>query len=257
LKGSALIQNLLPLLPRRIGAIGLTVAFGCVAVGCGLWLVGARFSRPLLALAASVGGGAIGFHSSRWFGQTLDPWMLSLLGALLLGVAGFMAHRWLAAVGLGIILAAWAVLTTIACQGPTGLTGGSIWPAILPPDWTLDFVSIFPRVIPHQVIGLLSAVAVLVTLIGLTIAFFWQRFGVVLFWSLLGLLCSVLALLTAAREAGPDYVRMIPRQSANQAIALGALLSAGAVFQWKITFSKPRPKSSTGGGANAPASAHK
>ena len=112
-----MIQNLLPLLPRRIGMVEFAGLAGSLVIGCGLWLAGARFSRPLLALAATVGGGAIGFQTPHWFGWTIDPWMLAVLGALLLGIVGFLAHVQMAALGLGFVVAIWTLLAIIAAVG--------------------------------------------------------------------------------------------------------------------------------------------
>jgi hypothetical protein len=240
LKGAAVLQNLLPLLPRRIGSAGAAIAFGLAAVGCGLWLAGARFSRPLLAIAATAGGGAIGFQSPHWFGWTIDPWAVAVLGALLLGVCGFLAHRWLAAAGLGVVLAAWGVLAAVT---PSGL-GGHLFAALIPREIIWAQLADFPNSIPNGIIELMLVAGGVGLVGGTTVALLWPRVGVTLFWTLLGLTLTLVSAVVATQAVHPAYLRLIPRPR-GEALALFSLLGLGMAVQWRMAFHK-RPASRAG-----------
>jgi hypothetical protein len=233
------IQNLLPLFPRRIGATGLAVAIGSSAIGCGLWLVGARFSRPLLALAATIGGGAIGFQSPHWFGWTMDPWTVAVLGALVLGIFGLMAHRWLAVAGLGIVIAAWAILFAVSHY----VMPKQFLAPLLPTELIWAQLLNFPKSLSDEVVQLFLVIGGAGLVGGVVIGWRWPRLGVVLFWALLGMILSLIPALAAAQAVEPRYLDLIPAHPQAQALTLAALVLVGTTVQWRMTFSK-RPRQS-------------
>jgi hypothetical protein len=229
------LQNLLPLLPRRFSAIGLAFAAAFCVAGLGFWLLGARFSRPMLALAATVGGGAIGFNLPHWFGWSIDPWSVCVLGALLLGTFGFLAHAYLAAIGLGLLLSTWAVLTALAAQGP--LTPWQ-WPTSLTATTTPTFSFGLPQLLPEEISTPTLAAAAVSLFVGFTLALMFRRLGAVLFWSILGLSLILLTSLAAAQSAGPQYLQFIPPRATFQGLIVAALIAIGSAVQWKIAFPK-------------------
>jgi len=237
-------QNLLPLLPRRIGSAGAAVAIGSAAVGCGLWLAGARFSRPLLAIAATAGGGAIGFQTPRWFGWTIDPFAVAVLGALLLGIVGFFAHRWLAAAGLGIVLAVWAILEAVS---PGGL-GGQLFTALVPREIVWAQMANFPNSVPNSVIEMMLVAGGAGLIGGTTVALVWPRVGVTLFWTILGLTLTLVSAVVAAKAVHPATLRLFPRPDA-EALTLLSLLAVGMAVQWRMAFHK-RPANRPGKSPN-------
>jgi hypothetical protein len=232
-----MIQNLLPLFPRRIGGIGLIVVAGVLLFGLFLWLSGARFSRPLLALAATVSGGAVGYQFPKWFGLNLDPWTMVVLGSLILGTIGFMAHRFLAAMGLGVILAAWAALAIIACVGL-----GHAWNAPPPTAEFATFLNHLQKSLPPQLVTMILSASGIAIVAGTTTGFFWRRLGVVLFWSMTGLILVLLSALALTQSAGSQYVRAIAFRPERQALTIAVLLTIGAIVQWKMTFAKRSSK---------------
>jgi len=237
-----LIQNLLPLLPRRIGSAGLAIAVGSAALGVGLWLIGARFSRPLLATAATIGGGAIGYESPHWFDWKMDPWTVAVLGALLFGVVGFLAHRWVAAVGLGLILAIWTILAAIAHAGlPNKLIA-----SLLPSEFIWSQIAQAPKNLPNQLVMVLLVAGGVGLLGGTAVALKWPRLGTALFWTILGLTISLISLLSAAQEYQPKSLSMIPPHAQVQILTLCGLVALGAAVQWRMAFkkrsSRPAPK---------------
>jgi hypothetical protein len=226
-------QNLVPLLPRRIGSAGAAIAVTSAAVGCGLWLAGARFSRPLLAFAATVGGGAIAYQTPRWFGWTIDPIAVAVLGAILTGVFGFLAHRWLAAAGLGIVLAVWAIAEAV---GPGGL-GGQLFTALVPREIVWAQLADFPNSVPNGIIELMLVAGGAGLIGGTTVALLWPRVGVTLFWTILGLTLTLVSAVVAAKAVHPASLRLMPRPR-EEAVALLTLLGIGMAVQWKMAFRK-------------------
>jgi hypothetical protein len=242
LKGTAVIQNLLPLLPRRIGAAGVAAAIALLILGCGLWLLGARFSRPLLTLASALGGGAIGFQFPHWFGWSIDPMAMAILGSLLLGTFGYLVHNVLAAAGLGMAIAFWAALAAVAWMG---LGSHWAWPAAAARHAHVAYLPLLYHSLPPR-LGLTLAAAVGVGLLGgWTIAYLWPRVGVVLFWSLSGVAAATAGAMIAARAAGPRTLeQFIPNRPGAQAMAWVGLVALGAGLQWRIAFFKKKPPAS-------------
>jgi len=233
-----LIQNLLPLLPERVGPVGMTALVGTSVFGCGLWLFGARFSRPLLALAASVGGGAIGYQSPHWLGWSVDPLAMAVLGALILGVFGFVAHLYLATLGLGMVAGGWAMLAVVAC---VGLGNGWSWTDFAASDGWMDYVSVLQRTVPSKLAIVLMYAGGVGLLIGSAFALIFRRLGVVFFWSLTGLSLLLLSVLAAAEAEATKYLLFVPPHASGQIAVLAGLVAMGAAVQWKVTFAR-RPK---------------
>ena len=95
-------------------AIALTavaVAGGAV-VGAVLWLAGARFSRTLVGLVTVSLGAFLGMEMPRYFGWGVSGAGPAVGMALILGLSGYIMHRFWIGVGLGTVLAAWAFLAT-------------------------------------------------------------------------------------------------------------------------------------------------
>jgi hypothetical protein len=235
-----MIQNLLPLFPRRIAGMDLLVIVGVLLIGLALWLTGARFNRQLLALTATVSGGALAFQFPRWYGWSLDPWSAAVLGALVLGVLAFVACRYVTALALGSALAVWAALTCIACAGLGH--GWTLPSAAADPTSVLGLISGIQNSMPHQLATLMLSAAGIAFVAGTTMGFFWRRLGVVLLWSMTGLLLVLVCSLALVQAGGRTYVRAIPPQGQRQALVIAALLAIGAAAQWKITFAKRSPK---------------
>lgn len=230
-----MIQNLLPLFRWRLGTSGLTIAVFSWALGLALWLAGAKFSRQLLALTATAAGGAIGYLSPHWFDWTIDPWTVAVLGALIVGITGFMAHGYITAFGLGVVLAIWGALTAICA---IGLPQFWDWPIFPPNDDLWPFVYIIRASVPDHLIVMLCYAAGIGAVAGPFVGFVWPRLAVVLFWSLIGLTF----ILGPALWVGQSYVHHLPPQPASQATILVMLILVGAGVQWRITFAKGSPK---------------
>src|SRR5450432_1535814 len=122
-----MVQELVNLLPRDAGVFGLVIAIVGSLVGVLIWLVGSRFSRPIVTLATVTLGAAIGMHLPRWFGWDISGAGPAVGAALVLGVTGYALHGMWVGIGLGTILASW---TAMACWIVFRNGANLNWPAI-------------------------------------------------------------------------------------------------------------------------------
>jgi hypothetical protein len=230
-----LIQNLLPLMPRRLGAAGTAPILAAVAFGCALWVIGARFSRPMLSMLATLGGALIGFQFPSWLGWGIDPWSVAMLFGLIFGVVAFAFHRWAATLSLGLVMALWGGLGAIAAVG---------WKDQIPSGgiFTLEFIrsclvttNDAPPDFSRQVLLVAASIGMMG---GFTLAMIWQRVGLAMLWSMIGLTLVLMPALSAAEQGGSAgrIIQMIPRQAAGQAVTLLALVVIGALVQLNFSF---------------------
>src|SRR5258705_4914270 len=120
-----MIQQFLALLPRQINSLALAIAIAGAVLGGLLWLGGSRFSRTLMTLISVSTGGLVGLQLPRWFGWGLEGWATAVLGALVLGISGYVLHKLWVGLGLGLVLAMWAgVWRFVVGDGPNGFA----WP---------------------------------------------------------------------------------------------------------------------------------
>lgn|GEM_PF-1668714 len=242
-------NSLSDLLPRRIGPFAWIadgawpyVAIGAAVVACGCWILGARFTRPIIALVGTLGGAGIGYQSPHWFGWSIDPWAVAVLCGLVLGLLAFMSHAYLAAAGLGVILAGWAVAIAAAFVG---------WP----PDWDLSALArgdwsnvgdLQQILSSHQPVVILMA-GVLSLIGGTALGITWRRAGVAIFWSMIGVTLGMMALLYFW-PGGVD--RLFEIRPEGQAAALAAVVLTGVLLQWRLAFHR-----SPAGSGNPPQTA--
>src|SRR5687768_5279625 len=109
-RSAPMLQQLLALMPKEAGTFGLVVTVAGTLAGLVLWLVGARFSRPLITLCTVALGGAVGMMLPRWCGWTVNGMGTAVGGAIVLGVSGYVMHRFWVGIGLGLVMCCWAAL---------------------------------------------------------------------------------------------------------------------------------------------------
>src|SRR4051812_36932469 len=82
-----------------------------------LWLMGARYSRQILALVGVAAGALVGKHLPEFFPKiNMSAPVLAVVGALSLGVIAFISHRLLIGLMLGSVLVCWASFATWITQ---------------------------------------------------------------------------------------------------------------------------------------------
>jgi hypothetical protein len=86
-----MLQEWLARLPQDAGPRGLACALLMAVAGLVLWLVGARFSRSIFTLLGVAAGAWVGLRVPRWMGWEIDAMAIAIGGALVLGLAGYLA----------------------------------------------------------------------------------------------------------------------------------------------------------------------
>jgi hypothetical protein len=225
-----MIQQLLSVLPQQVHPIALIIAVSGSVLGGILWLGGSRFSRTVVTLLCVSTGGLVGLQLPWWFGWALEGWATAVLGALVLGIAGYALHRIWVGFGLGLVLAFWAALAAFALSAPRG---GFTWP-VTPAGSSLTTQALDLWVsLPADTRELLPFACAAAMLMGITASVVWPRLGVVLLYSTSGISLLVgmgtLVLNTAKRE----WLTLIPSHTSSQLIVLVSAVAFGAVLQWR------------------------
>lgn len=106
-----MLQELLSLMPDQADAAPMLtwVAYALIAAGAVLCILGSRLNRSLITLGMLAVGAWIAMHLPAWMGWNIDGMGPAVGAALVCGLLGFLLYRLWTGVGLGIILALWAV----------------------------------------------------------------------------------------------------------------------------------------------------
>lgn len=232
-----MVQELLPLLPKEIGQAALVAALFGTLVGVGLWLAGARFSRPMITLGAVTLGAIVGRQVPGWMNWNVNTMAASVGGAVVLGMSGFILHRVWVGLGLGLLLACWAALATWVLAGGAGAE--LAWPAV---DQTTTLTSLSQDLwatVPDKVKQVAPYATGGAMLSGFLASLLWPRVAVVLLYSALGTSLLVGMGLIAIENGRPQWITIVPAQTWAQVTTLLALVAFGAIVQWQLAPSKP------------------
>lgn len=238
-----MIQQLLSLLPDQISSIALMLAVAGAFVGGILWLGGARFSRTLVTLISVSTGALIGLQIPRWFHLGLEGWATAVLGALVLGISGYMLHKVWVGLGLGLVLSLWAALAAFTfCGDPKGFH----WPIEQAGQGWKDYAIDVWNALTPETRRLLPFACCAALLSGLAVCILWPRLGAVLLYSSTGMTLLVGLGVAAMNSAKKEWLRIIPNQTSSQLIVLGSMVAFGAILQWRIApgAKAPRPSHS-------------
>jgi hypothetical protein len=226
----------LPTLPHgfedALGRYALLAAFAGTAAGAVLWLAGSRFSRSLVTLLAVSLGAVIGVHLPGWFGWSVDAMGVAFVGALVLGLTGYLLHTTWIGMTLSLVLALWAgVAAWLTVGGGEQLNWPSVNPSagvevVLSDVWK-SLPGELPKVMPLA-IGLALAGGVAITLLS-------PKLGRVLTYAMVGLSMLVVMGVTAMRMSRPDWLVMLPRSFPTQAAILVGMVVVGVLIQWRLT----------------------
>ncbi|MGH7179809.1 MAG: hypothetical protein ACREJC_20705 [Tepidisphaeraceae bacterium] len=227
-----MLQELIQLLPGDAGMMAMVVAGGGVVVGAALWLLGAKFSRPLLTLLTVALGGAVGMQLPHWLGWSISGAGPAVGCAVILGISGFILHRMWVGIGLGLVMAFWTTLVTwmLLRHGqswtwPTPDADAGVWEyakqvwSAVPPD--------VARILP------LASCAALIS--GVASAILWPKLTTVVGWSTAGVTLIATTGLAAMKYGRPQSLEQIPSQSWVQVVSLLGMVLFGALMQWRVT----------------------
>src|SRR5215210_483453 len=178
-----MVQQLLPLLPKEIGQAALVAALIGTAMGALLWLLGARFSRPLITLLAVSIGAVVGRALPGWMNWNVNTMAASVGGAVALGMSGFVMHRVWVGLGLGLLLACWAAIGVwlFAAAGAE-----LAWPAVDATTTLQSFGQGVCQNLPDKVRMLLPYACGGAMISGFLSSLLWPRVAVVSLYSALG-----------------------------------------------------------------------
>jgi len=236
-----LVQDILLLLPKDAGKITLAIALVGTALGAGLWLLGSRFSRSMITLCLVSLGAVIGMRLPQWYGWKIEPWAVALGGVLVMGVFGYIFHRFWVALGLGMVLMAWTAIgiwVTINGNKPWN------WPEYQAQMSAIDYLRCVYQQLPVDVTRILPCACGAALLSGLAGALIWPRLGMVLLYSMAGVLLLTGMGLLAAERLQPQWLERLPRQGRSQVGFLLGMVGVGALIQWYLAPSRkqaPKP----------------
>ena len=230
-----MIQTLFRFLPNDLGTFALIFAIIGAGMGVALWLCGSKYSRTLVTLMTVALGMFVGLQVPGWFGLRLDGWASALLLAIVFGVTGYACHKAWIGMGLGLVLAGWAAIGTLAICG-IGSQAGQPWAT--PVDFWNSLATQSRQVIPF------ACAAALLSGIGASVL--WPRLAAVLLYSTLGVSLLVCLGISAVLSTHKDWLRVVPDQFASQMVVLASLVAFGAILQWRVVPAKlgddPRAK---------------
>jgi hypothetical protein len=236
-----MVQQLLPLLPKEIGQAALIAALVGTLIGAGLWLVGARFSRPLITLVTVSMGAVIGRSMPEWMNWNVNSMAASVGGAVVLGMSGYIMHRVWVGLGLGLLLACWAAVAVWVFAGAdTVLT----WPAVDPTMTWQSFGQACWDQLPERVRTLLPYACGGAMISGFLSSLLWPRVAVVILYSALGTSLLVSLGLVAIEAKRPDWITFVPSQTWAQVTTLLGIVAFGAIVQWQMADGK-KPEASS------------
>lgn len=210
LEAITMVQELLPMLPQEAGRVALVVAIVGTLFGLGLWLAGARYSRPLLTLLAVSIGGVVGQKMPVLASWTMNSGATAVGGAFVLGLSAYLLHRLWVALLLGLVLGAWAALGTwIICND--GFVWA--WPAVDAETTLRTFANATWASLPEAVRKYMPVATGIAMLSGFASTLVWPRVGQVLLYSTAGV-SLLIGMGVAAIEFGrPEWIWIVPAQS--------------------------------------------
>jgi hypothetical protein len=236
-----MVQELLNLLPADVGRLGLVIAIVGSMIGEGMWLIGSRFSRPIVTLLTVLLGASIGMHLPKWFGWQISGAGPAVGAAVVLGVTGYVLHGMWVGVGLGIVMSSW---TALACW--ILLRNGAAWHwPIIGPETTLDgFFKELWLGLPPDVTRILPYACATAMITGLAVTIIWPKVSLVLVWSMAGVTLLVCMGVAAIQIGQPAWLAKIPQPMWAQAALVLLLVMFGSLIQWKIAPNPVAAKSS-------------
>jgi hypothetical protein len=230
-----MVQELLNLLPRDVGTLGMVIAIAGSMVGVGMWLIGSRFSRPIITLLTVLLGASVGMQLPKWLGWSISGAGPAVGGAVVLGVTGFVLHGMWVGIGLGAVLSSWVAL---GCWIMLRNGAAWTWPIIGPQTTLGTFLHEVWIGMPPDVTRILPYACATAMITGLAITIIWPKVSLVLCWSMAGVTLLTCMGIAAVEFGQPQWLTNIPQPMWAQASMVGLLVTLGSLIQWKLS---PKP----------------
>jgi hypothetical protein len=246
--------------------VSTPIALALAGFGLILWLTGAAWSRSLVTLILVAMGTWIGMRLPEWCGWHIDGMATAFGGAIALGAAGYVLHRWWIglAVGWTCALIALAIASSVWIVSHGGLgQQASAMPHLDAPrekvsvmaDDTLSAVErvegignaalsenhsanglweLLGQVIRIPMVQFVLGAGIAGFLVGLMIAVRWPRLSASLVWSDIGLSLAGTMGSAAIIRTHPDWLQRLPRPTVTMAMTPLALFVIGAGIQFYL-----------------------
>jgi hypothetical protein len=209
-----MLQELSSLMPHQVGEFALWMVMVGLALGGGLWLAGACFSRSIITLSLVAAGSFVGKWLPGWMGWSIDPMATAVGGAIALGISGYLLHQYWVGIGLGMVLAAWTAM----------LTWKDIGHSL---NWReMEGWSSARLALSFAVWG--------AGLTGIAATWLWPKVGQSLFYSITGLTLALAMALAVAQMGRGNWLGWVPAENWAQYASMAALVLVGAVVQWRL-----------------------
>jgi len=199
-----------------------------------LWLLGARYSRAMIALLAVAIGGLLGVTLPRWYGLTISTQATAVGGAVVLGLSGWLLHRVWVGLGLGLVFAAWAALGTWVFYNDPATAPAWAWPVVSVDTTIASYATETWAQVLENIRKLLPYACGGAMVSGLCASLVWPRIGTVMLYSCAGVSLLVGMGLAAMNFARPEWLTHVPVQTWAQLTTLAGLVGFGAVVQWQV-----------------------
>jgi hypothetical protein len=232
-----MVQALVPFLPQTLTSAGLAACVAGLVAGLFLWLLGGVWSRGVVTLMAVALGAWLGMMLPRWTLWPINSMSLAVLGAVGLGVFAFAVPRLWVGLLLGVVLSLWAGLGVWMSMGgdqPFPLRQDYEVQDLTLPQHASDVWQRLPE--PVQRAAPFGAATALIS--SLAIALLWPRLLRAVCFSVTGVTIAFACALLLVSVRRPDWLLLVPTQSAVQAAVLGVMELAGLVVQWQFIPSK-------------------
>jgi len=222
-------EQLLKILPHELDSTALIMISAAAVAGLILWLVGARYSRPILTLVGVAFGTVFGLKLPQWYGWHIEPMATAVALSLVLGLTAYGLHRLWVGAYLGV---AWVAWVTLAAWVMLAGAAHWQWPAYdlsQPlPQYLLDLY----KSVPDQMHKWFPYLAGTAMLSGLALAILLPRLGTLLLWSTVGFTMLFLSGSTLLIRWDPSLLQRLPTNFRYQAAIVGGAIVVGAMVQW-------------------------
>lgn len=233
-----ILQELIAHLPEHPASRALGIALGAAGAGLLLSLIGARVSRSFFTLVGVAAGAWIGLQAPRWMGWDIDAMALSIGGALVFGLVGYLLHLAWVALTLGALLASAGAFVVLHRAAADGVTWNS--PAI---DWGAPLALTLHQLwdaVPAAISRLLPLVSTICFIFAGTMCWMVPKLARVMAFSLLGSALLAGGCVAATAMARPQWLGLLPESTQTQGMALALLVVLSAVIQWILCPRSPK-----------------
>jgi hypothetical protein len=190
----------------------------------------------LTALFAVFIGACIGRQIPLWMGWKIDAMTLTVAGAVVIGLSGFIYHRVWAAIGMGLTLSVWGAF--IAWIGWHG-TATWFWPVFDDTQSLTTYAIEVWRALPPDVARVLPFICGAGFLSGLVPVLLWPRVGCSIMYSMLGLTMATICGLSSMNPGLRFSVQNMSVSAWLQVPVWFSLITMGALVQWRLTPDAP------------------